>query len=64
MYIWTARPSCFSFDMHDVACAAALARVNTGNNIAAKIAIIAITTSSSINVKARFIKQVSRVPSS
>jgi hypothetical protein len=37
--------------MHMVLRALSRARANTGNNIAAKMAIIAITTSNSINVK-------------
>src|SRR5687768_7180598 len=43
--------SCFSFDKQVVFRAASRAWANTGNKMAARIAIIAITTSSSIRVK-------------
>jgi hypothetical protein len=38
--------------VHLIACALALARESAGSNIEARIAMIAITTSSSIKVKA------------
>ncbi len=41
--------------MQAVCLAAAFARAKTGKSSAAKIAMMAITTSNSINVKARFI---------
>jgi len=41
--------------MHAVRLADDFARLNTGNNNAAKIAMMAMTTSSSINVNACFI---------
>jgi hypothetical protein len=53
-YIAKAIPICFALDRHTAFLACSLALENTGNRIAAKMAIIAITTSSSINVKPRF----------
>src|SRR5438094_794861 len=47
-----ARPSCFSPDRQEVALAFSRALANTGKSIAARIAIMAMTTSSSIRVKA------------
>ena len=44
--------SCFVLFKQLVACALAFARVNAGNNIAARIAMMAMTTSSSMSVKA------------
>ncbi len=38
--------------MHEIACARVLALDNAGSNIAANMAMMAMTTSSSINVKA------------
>jgi hypothetical protein len=50
------------FDMQDVCRAFSLAWAKTGNKMAASIAIIAMTTSSSINVKAfRFIFDILRL---
>src|ERR1039457_5084038 len=47
---------CLQLDMQVACCALARARENTGNRIAARMAMIAITTSSSIRVNAfRFI---------
>src|SRR5947209_5650484 len=46
------RPSCLVLLRHDVFRAASRACANTGKRIAARIAIIAITTSSSIRVNA------------
>ena len=43
--------SCLVLFMQLIPCALSLARLNVGSNKAAKIAIIAITTSSSIRVK-------------
>jgi hypothetical protein len=37
--------------MHEILCALAFALLKAGNNIAARIAIMAMTTSNSINVK-------------
>jgi hypothetical protein len=39
--------------MHEIPCALAFALVRAGNNRLARIAMMAITTSSSINVKPR-----------
>jgi hypothetical protein len=44
---------CFTFDRQDVCRAFSRAWAMTGKRIAARIAIIAITTSSSISVKAK-----------
>src|SRR5882724_199876 len=46
-------PSCFIWDKHWSRCALAFALPSAGSNIAARIAMIAITTRSSIKVKAR-----------
>ena len=48
------RPICFILDMHAVALAVFFACENTGNTIAARIAMIEMTTKSSISVKALF----------
>ena len=45
-------PICLRFDAHVIWRAFSLAFANTGNKIAARIAIIAITTSNSISVNA------------
>src|SRR5262245_47585087 len=50
-----ARPHCFSLLTHWMRRARALALARAGSNMAAKIAIIAITTSSSIKVNARIL---------
>jgi len=50
-YIRMAMPSCFWLLRHEVWRAFSRAREKTGNRIAARIAMIAITTSSSISVK-------------
>ena len=50
-YIWRPRPVCFNPEIELVIFAAALAWAKTGNRIAARIAMIAITTRSSISVK-------------
>src|SRR5690348_3087637 len=47
-------PFCRRFEKQLARCARALAPANAGNSNAAKIAIIAITTSNSINVKPHF----------
>src|SRR5689334_16430339 len=53
-----ARPNCFMFE-RSLACRAfSRAWAKTGKRIAARIAIIAITTSSSINVKAPLLQGV------
>src|SRR5471030_2419061 len=52
MYICVAIPICLVLERHAVLLAAAFACEKTGNSIAAKIAIIAITTNSSIRVNA------------
>jgi hypothetical protein len=46
-------PSCFILDMHIVRWARALALLKAGRSIAARIAMIAMTTSNSIKVKPR-----------
>src|SRR5262252_2138636 len=51
-YILIARPHCFKLLAHCALTAAALALLKAGSNIAARIAIIAMTTSSSIKVNA------------
>src|SRR6266568_1317229 len=45
------RPICFMFDRHEVRRGASRARAKTGKRIAARMAIMAITTRSSIRVK-------------
>src|SRR5258708_14656355 len=45
-------PTCFRLLVQLMRCARALARASAGSNMAAKMAIMAITTSNSINVKA------------
>src|SRR5258708_40311061 len=45
-------PACLRFDRHFTALAFCLARASAGSNIAARMAMMAITTSSSISVKA------------
>src|SRR5262245_10216296 len=45
-----ARPNCLRLLMHAVRCAFSLALDNAGSNMAARIAMMAMTTSSSINV--------------
>src|ERR1041385_6787720 len=51
MFIAVARPSCLRLLMHEACWAFDFAFDNAGNSIPAKIAIIAITTSNSSNVK-------------
>ena len=51
-YIVHASAHCFVLLMHCAPCALSFARDIAGNSIAAKIAIIAITTNNSISVKA------------
>src|SRR6478735_1746743 len=50
--MWLARPICFTWLRHAVLQARCFARLNAGNNMPARMAMIAITTKSSINVKA------------
>src|ERR1035437_4834549 len=45
-------PHCLRLEMQTIARALSLARLNTGSNIAARIAMMAMTTSNSIRVKA------------
>src|SRR5439155_22322793 len=52
-YMLIATPHCLRLLAHCALRALALARDNAGSNIDAKMAIIAITTSNSINVKPR-----------
>src|SRR5262245_37601965 len=49
-YIIHAFPNWFTFETHPVRRADSRARANTGNKIAARMAIMAITTSNSISV--------------
>src|SRR5438445_4271916 len=51
MYIIIAVPSCFRFDRHILERAFSRARAKTGKRIAARMAMMAITTSNSIRVK-------------
>jgi hypothetical protein len=53
VYIAIPNPICFKLERHDDRRAFSLALEKTGNKIAARIAMIAITTKSSIRVKAR-----------
>src|SRR5437588_1847605 len=53
MYCISAIPTCRVFERHGVLRACARARAKTGNRIAARMAMIAITTSNSIRVKPR-----------
>jgi hypothetical protein len=53
--------TCFVLFMHETASARPLALANAGNNIAARMAMMAMTTSNSINVKAdRVFRQAAR----
>jgi hypothetical protein len=47
-------PICFILATHEIRSALAFAAAKAGNNSAAKMAMIAMTTKSSINVKALF----------
>src|ERR1051325_7762569 len=51
MYIEIARPVCLKLLVQEILRAFSRASANTGNSIAARMAIIAITTSRSISVK-------------
>jgi hypothetical protein len=51
-YMIKANPICLLLFIQEACCALALAFAKAGNSIAAKIAMIAITTNSSISVKA------------
>jgi hypothetical protein len=51
-YICVAKVNCFTLLEHDMAWALDFALANAGRSIAARIAMIAITTSNSISVKA------------
>ncbi len=53
MYISIASPTCFMLLRQLAFFAASLARVKTGKRMAASIAMMAITTRSSMRVKAR-----------
>src|SRR5579859_3668586 len=52
MYIRTARPICLVLERQEIARAFSRACAKTGNRIAARMAIMAMTTSSSMSVKA------------
>src|SRR5437773_564200 len=51
-YIWEAKPICLQLLRHWTFCALTFAFARAGSNNAAKMAMIAITTSNSIKVKA------------
>src|SRR5438445_6548435 len=51
-YICQASMICLELLMHEIACALIFALLNAGSSIAARMAMIAITTSSSIRVNA------------
>src|SRR6266849_4425941 len=63
VYIWSARPSCLALERQDACRAFSRACANTGNRMAARIAMIAMTTRSSIKVKARRLLCLIPVPS-
>ena len=48
-----AKPNCLTLFMHSACCPFCLALESAGSSIAARIAMMAMTTSSSINVNAR-----------
>ena len=48
--------SCLELFMQEIICALILARLKAGNSMAARIAIMAITTSSSISVNPPLVK--------
>src|SRR5689334_17218978 len=50
--MWKAVPTCFTFERQEMARALARACAKTGKRIAARIAMMAMTTSNSISVKA------------
>src|SRR6266576_3134806 len=54
LYICHASMSCLVLFMHKMPCALIFALLNAGNSIAARMAMIAMTTNSSIRVKADF----------
>ena len=56
IYICVYVPSCFWFDAQLIALAFSLATFNAGRSIPARIAIIAITTRSSIRVKLQVLR--------
>src|SRR5437899_11834688 len=51
-HVRIAKPTCFRLFVQLMRCARALARASAGNNMAARMAMIAITTNNSISVKA------------
>ena len=59
-YICKAVPDCFMLEMQFAICAFRFALANAGNNMAARMAIMAMTTSSSIKVKPRVFLEVAR----
>src|SRR5579859_3233195 len=50
VYMWMPRAICFKLLTHEACFALAFARANAGNNNPARIAMMAMTTNSSINV--------------
>jgi hypothetical protein len=52
-----ANMSCFELFMHAIPCASVFDFDNAGNSIAARMAMMAMTTSSSIKVKARVLER-------
>ena len=55
--MYCASPHCFRFDTQLILWAFSFAFESAGSNIAARIAMIAMTTSSSISVKASFFER-------
>src|SRR2546423_13614182 len=53
-HVRIAKPICFRLLVQLMRCARALARASAGSNMAARMAMIAITTNNSIRVKADF----------
>src|SRR5262245_19869187 len=51
--MWKAVPTCFTFERQEIARALARAWAKTGKRIAAKMAMIAMTTSNSMRVNPR-----------
>src|SRR5438132_11580728 len=51
-HVRIAKPTCFRLFVQLLRCARALARASAGSNMAARMAIIAMTTNNSIKVKA------------
>src|SRR5581483_4279523 len=52
-YIFIPMPTCRRLELHEIVQARCFALLNAGNNMAARIAMMAITTSNSMSVNAR-----------